>query len=135
MQLADQPFVILGVNSDGADRFRKAIDKENITWRSWHDGGSIGGPIARQWNVSAWPTTYVIDAEGVIRYKNIRGENLDNAIETLLAELDVEVSLVHDEESEKGLPRSDEENEQKDDSSPANENSDRPEVSDVEIDI
>ena len=104
-QLNDKPFVILGVNSDPKDRYRSAIEKENITWRSWHDGGRTGGPIASQWDVSGWPTTYVIDAEGVIRYKNVRGDKLDAAITELLAEIDVEVELEHTEETEKGVPK------------------------------
>ena len=34
-----------------------------------------------------WPTIYVLDAKGVIRYKNVRGEAMDQAVDTLLAEL------------------------------------------------
>jgi hypothetical protein len=66
-QYEGRPFVILGVNSD-ADRetVKKAIAQEKLTWRSFWDGGSTDGPIARQWNVSGWPTLYVIDHRGVI---------------------------------------------------------------------
>ena len=38
-------------------------------------------------NISFYPTIYVIDAKGTIRYKNIRGEELEKAIETLLQEV------------------------------------------------
>jgi len=34
--------------------------------------------------VSAWPTVYVIDAMGVIRHENLRGQNLDKAVEELV---------------------------------------------------
>jgi glutathione peroxidase-family protein len=62
-----RPFVILGVNSD-ADRetVKKVLVKEKLTWRSFWDGGSTDGPIARQWNVSGWPTLYLIDHRGLI---------------------------------------------------------------------
>ena len=83
----NEPFVILGVNSD-SDRavLKERMEEESITWRSWFDGGGTGGPIANAWNVTGWPTTYVIDAEGVIRYKQVRGEGLDTAIADLLTE-------------------------------------------------
>ncbi len=48
-RLADEPFTILGVNSDSAERYRTAIADNNITWPSFWDGGSTGGPIATSW--------------------------------------------------------------------------------------
>jgi hypothetical protein len=36
--------------------------------------------------VSGWPTIYLIDAEGRIRFKNTRGDDLDAALEVLMAE-------------------------------------------------
>jgi hypothetical protein len=60
------------------------LQKEQITWRSWWDGGTTEGPIATRWNVTGWPTIYVLDDRGVIRYKNIVGEELDKAVDALL---------------------------------------------------
>ena len=37
--------------------------------------------------MTGWPTIYVLDARGVIRYKNVRGEALDQAVDALLAEM------------------------------------------------
>jgi Thioredoxin-like len=88
-KLKNRPFAIVGVNSDSDKAaLRETLVKENITWRSFFDGGSTSGPIAREWNVSGWPTIYVLDAEGRIRFKNVRGEQLEAAIEALLAELE-----------------------------------------------
>ena len=102
-RFADSPFEILGVNSD-ADReaIKKIVKEKNLNWRSWWngpDGPGTKGGIAEQWNVQGWPTTYVIDHQGVIRFKNVRGEALDNAIEKLLAEMGVKIppALPHDE--------------------------------------
>ena len=57
-KMEGKPFVLLGVNSDDdKDKLRMRMKVENITWRSWCDGGSIsGGPIATQFNVLRWPT-------------------------------------------------------------------------------
>ncbi len=86
-KFADQPFALVGVNSDtDREQLKKVLVDEQITWRSFWNGGSTEGGIAGQWNVHSWPTIYVIDAKGVIRYKNVRGEELESALETLLAE-------------------------------------------------
>ncbi len=86
-RLADKPFVILGVNSD-EDRgeLKKVLEKEQITWRSFWDG-STQGPIDTAYNVQAWPTLFLIDAQGVIRhtYVGSPGEKaLDEAIDALV---------------------------------------------------
>jgi len=97
-KLADKPFAIIGVNSDKDLEALQPILKENeITWRSfWNGEKGTGGPISARWNVSSWPTIYLIDAEGKIRYKNVRGDKLDEAIETLLAEAGYEIALADD---------------------------------------
>jgi hypothetical protein len=88
-RLADKPFALLGINSDrDREELKKTIQKEQITWRSWWNGGSTTGPISKKWNVRSWPTTYVLDAKGVIRFKSVRGEAMDKAVDTLLKEME-----------------------------------------------
>ena len=89
-RLEDKPFALLGINSDPKEVVKKAIVDENLTWRSWWDGGDTSGPIATAWNVTGWPTIYILDHQGVIRYKNKRGEAMDEAVDTLLAEMEKE---------------------------------------------
>jgi peroxiredoxin len=86
-RLEGKPFALLGINSDPKDRLRQAMKKENITWRSWWDGGDTDGPISTAWNVKGWPTTYVLDAKGVIRYRDVREEQMDKAVDALLKEM------------------------------------------------
>ena len=88
-RLADAPFALIGVNSDGnLEEVRPALKEEQITWRSfWNGPKGTSGPISERWNVQSWPTIFVIDAEGAIRHKNVRGEELDRAIDSLLAEM------------------------------------------------
>jgi hypothetical protein len=88
-RLADEPFALIGVNSDGnLDKLRPRLAEENITWRSfWNGPEGTGGPISTAWRVSGWPTIYVLDAEGRIRFKNARGEALGQAVDQLLAEM------------------------------------------------
>src|SRR5687767_10163770 len=85
-RLKDRPFALLGVNSDGGREPLLKIMRENgITWRSAVDGDT-SGPIATRWNVHGWPTIYVLDAKGVIRYKNLRDKALEDAVMSLLKE-------------------------------------------------
>lgn len=63
------------------------MKKENITWRSWWDGGNTSGPIAKAWNIKGWPTIYVLDAKGVLRHRDLRDKELDAAVDALLKEV------------------------------------------------
>jgi hypothetical protein len=88
-RLENKPFALIGLNSDGdKEALREVLEKENITWRSFWDGGTTSGPIATAWNVRGWPTIYVLDAQGRIRYRGVRGEAMDKAVDTLLAEVE-----------------------------------------------
>ena len=86
-RLKDQPFALIGINSDGeAEKVKEILAKNEITWRNALDV-STDGPLATQWNVSGWPTIYVIDARGVIRYRDVRDQAMEDAVMALLAEL------------------------------------------------
>ena len=86
-RLADEPFALVGVNSDGDRETVKGILEDNeISWRNAIDGGT-DGPWATQWNVRSWPTIYILDGEGVIRYRDLRDEAMENAALALLGEL------------------------------------------------
>ena len=87
--LKKEPFALVGVNSDDTpENLQKQLQEENVTWPSFFDGGSTDGPIATKWGVRGWPTIYVIDKKGVIRFKNVRGEKMTEAVKKLLAEQD-----------------------------------------------
>ena len=87
-RLENKPFALIGINSDSdRKRLTKHTEEEKITWRSWWDGGSTFGPIASTWNVTSWPTIYVLDAKGVIRYRDLIGKELDEAVDKLLQEM------------------------------------------------
>jgi hypothetical protein len=88
-RLEGKPFALIGVNSDrDRQELKDVLEKEQITWRSfWNGPGGTNGPISREWKVTGWPTIYVIDAQGVIRYKNVRGPAMDKAVDALLAEM------------------------------------------------
>ena len=83
---AGEKVVLLGVNSDGElDVVREAKEREGLHYRTWWDE-STRGPIAQSWIVWSWPTTYILDADGVVRYTRARGEQLFEAVDALLRE-------------------------------------------------
>ena len=84
--LESKPFALLGINSDGAaENVKKILAENEITWRQAIDE-STGGPLATKWNINGWPTIYVIDAKGVIRYRDVRDQEMEDAVMKLLAE-------------------------------------------------
>lgn len=84
-RLANEPFTLLGINSDG-DRsaLEKILKDENITWPNICGGRPNENKIAKAWNVTGWPTIYILDHEGVIRHKNLRDEEMEKAVVELL---------------------------------------------------
>lgn len=85
-RLKDEPFALLGINSDG-DRsvVQKILKEQGITWRQAIDG-TTSGPIATKYNVRGWPTIYILDKKGVIRYRDLRDQEMENAVLKLLEE-------------------------------------------------
>ena len=84
-KMEGKSFVLLGINSDPTEHLKETIEKEHMTWPSFSDG-STDGPISSKWNVHSWPTTYVLDSKHVIRFKDLRGDALDEAVEKLVKE-------------------------------------------------
>jgi hypothetical protein len=93
-KMESKPFALVGVNSDkNKDDLKKVMEKEQITWRSFWDGGSTGGPIAKQFQIKGWPTLYAIDHKGVIRHMWLgspKAEVLDAALEKLVKEAEAD---------------------------------------------
>jgi len=90
-KLKDKPFALIGVNSDAEKSFYAAENKGDVlvTWRSfWCGPKGTSGPIPAKWNVRSWPTIYVLDHKGVIRFTGVRGEKMEQAVEQLLAEME-----------------------------------------------
>ena len=86
---ANWPFAIVGVETGARETASRLKAQHGLTYRSWWDGPkaeSSRGPIASAWNVLGWPTTYVLDANGVVRFVDLRDEDLLKAVRQLLNE-------------------------------------------------
>ena len=83
----DKGLNIISVSLDRAaakDKWLAAIENDKMDWfhvsnlMEWQD------PVARKYGVTAIPATYLIDAEGVIIDKNLRGEALVAKMQELI---------------------------------------------------
>jgi thiol-disulfide isomerase/thioredoxin len=67
-----RPFAILGVNCDqDLAAVRKAIETEQVSWPNWSDPFTDAGPgpISERLHIHGFPSTFVLDATGIIRLK------------------------------------------------------------------
>ncbi len=87
-KLAGKPFTLLGIHSgESRSALEKVLREQRITWPTIHDGWGDEAKIAPQWNIAGWPTIYVLDQEGVIRYRELEGPQLEQAVMELLAQV------------------------------------------------
>ena len=80
----DKGLSILGVSLDRrAEDWKKAIEDDGL---EWHHVSNVRyfDEIAQLYNVSAIPATFVLDGNGVIVAKDLRGQELENKIAELL---------------------------------------------------
>ncbi|MGB3591052.1 MAG: TlpA disulfide reductase family protein [Nonlabens sp.] len=82
----DKGFNIISVSLDrknGKEAWKKAIIDDKMDWN--HISRlQYFGPIAKQYNVSSIPSTFLLDENGVIIDKNLRGKALHDRLAELL---------------------------------------------------
>jgi peroxiredoxin len=82
----DQPFTILGINTDRNRKELKSFLRDNkITWPNIYDGTS--GAVAKEWNVHTWPMRYVLDHHGIIRYRGPSDARVEETVRELMKKL------------------------------------------------
>jgi len=83
----DKGFEIVGISLDRSrsdlDRY---IESNRIAWPQYFDGKYWQNEIATVYGVKSIPATYLIDRKGKIRYKSLRGKQLEDAVDKLISE-------------------------------------------------
>jgi thiol-disulfide isomerase/thioredoxin len=87
-RLKGKPFELVGISIDSEVKpLQEFLAKETLPWTHWWAGpGGWESGIAEAWDIRSIPAIFVLDAKGVIRYKNLRGEELEKAVNGLLEE-------------------------------------------------
>ncbi|HEY8955687.1 TlpA disulfide reductase family protein [Chitinophaga sp.] len=83
----DRSFTILGVSLDqanGHDAWLKAIHTDQLTWTHVSDLKYWENEVAKLYSVRAVPQNFLLDPNGKIIAKNLRGEELDKKLAEIL---------------------------------------------------
>ena len=81
----DKGFEILGVSLDQSESsFKGYIEEQGITWPQIFDGGGWKSSVGKQYGVNSIPATFLIDRSGTIRYRDLRGDKLREAVRELI---------------------------------------------------
>jgi len=82
------PFAILGVNTDDSkDDFKKKIAEHGVTWQNIFAGSTEKG-VPADWGITGYPTTFLIDADGYIRHRDLHIDDVAAEVRKLLMEMD-----------------------------------------------
>jgi thiol-disulfide isomerase/thioredoxin len=84
----DKPFAMLGVYGDvDFEKAREVIAAQHMTWPIVKTDNACN-EITQRYGVNCFPTIFVIDAAGIVRHASNGGSGLDNAVATLLNEME-----------------------------------------------
>lgn len=79
-------FEIIGISLDqDKTKLKSFIADKNITWQQFFDGKGWENELAVKYGVNSIPATYLLDGEGKIIGKDLRGPSLDEAVNKALA--------------------------------------------------
>lgn len=80
-------FTILGVSLDKTrDRWLKAIETDGLTWHHVSDLKGWRNAVAQDYEIRSIPRTILVDPEGVIIGKNLRGGSLENKLREIFGD-------------------------------------------------
>jgi len=75
---------IIGVSLDkNAEEWKKAIAEDGLTWQQVYNEKNVQ-EIAQLYSVNAIPSTFILDENGIIIAKNLRGQALEDKMAELL---------------------------------------------------
>jgi len=80
----DKNFEIFGVSFDSdGEKWKKAIEDDGLTWQHVSDLQYWNSAAGKLYGVRSIPHTVLIDSEGIIVAKNLRGDDLRKKVEEL----------------------------------------------------
>lgn len=92
-KMKDRPFVFISVSADDtAEAVTKFQEKTKMPWPNWWVGNN--GKTLEAWDVDAFPSIFVVDHKGTIRYsqKGADDEVLDAEVEKIVKEAEADLA-------------------------------------------
>ena len=84
-ELHEKGLNIIGVSLDrDGDKWKEAIAKDGLTWPQVSNLKFWQEPIAEQYNVKSIPATFILDENGIIVARDLRGDELKAKVKELL---------------------------------------------------
>ncbi len=83
----DKGLEIISVSLDKPgqkDKWVKAIEDDKLNWHHVSNLNYFNDPVAKQYNIQSIPATFILDAEGKIVAKSLRGQALEEKIAEML---------------------------------------------------
>ncbi|MBO9732548.1 MAG: redoxin domain-containing protein [Chitinophaga sp.] len=81
----DKNFTVVGVSlDDKADKWKEAIAKDGMPWMQLSDLKGFRNEVAREYGIQAIPCSFLIDPQGIIIAKELRGAKLHTALAEIL---------------------------------------------------
>jgi peroxiredoxin len=81
----DHGFEIIGISLDrDRSRLENFIQSNDMPWPQYFDGKGWKNEIAVRFDIHSIPSTFLLDMDGNVRYANLRGSALKDAVEDLL---------------------------------------------------
>lgn len=82
-----QGFEIIGISLDESrGRLESFLKEKDMTWPQYFDGLKWKNRLSTKYGVNSIPATYLLDREGKILAKDLRGEELEKAVAAALAQ-------------------------------------------------
>ena len=79
-------FDIIGVSLDRTkEQWEQAVEDDNLLWTQVSNLNFWNDPIARRYSIRAIPQSFLINKEGVVIGKNLRGNDLEESIKLALS--------------------------------------------------
>ena len=80
-------FEIVGISLDQSrDKLDAYLRQQQIEWPQYFDGKWWSNDVAVKYGITSIPTTVLVDRKGKIRFKTLRGKQLEKAVQELLDE-------------------------------------------------
>ena len=84
-ELHEKGLNIIGVSLDrDGDKWKEAIAKDGLTWPQISNLKFWQEPIAEQYNVKSIPATFILDENGIIVARDLRGDELKAKVKEIL---------------------------------------------------